>query len=172
MSDNPTDGTQSAEFFAKLFGITRSNFYQLVERGILPRVERNKFPVVGCIKNYIQFLKDKNSGKASTPISEQKLRLTIAQAERIELQNQISSAKLIPIELLTTILAEISGQVAGVLDTIPSKIKRKHTHIDNQVIDSVRHQIIKAMNQISNIDEITDRVIEDYILENGKFEED
>lgn len=166
------DQVQTSEFIAKLFGITTRNVRQLAEKGVLHKIEDNKYPLVRNIKSYIAYLRNRKEFQQGTPLAEQKLRLTTANAEKIEIQNQIAKGKIVPIELLTTILSEVSGQIAGSLDTIPAKIKRKHPQIDNQLIEAIKFQIVKAMNSISDIDDIVDRVIDEYISDNTEFTED
>ena len=92
----------------------------------------------------------------------QTLRLTKARAHQLEIKNAVSEGKLVPIHLITEILAEVSGECAGYLDTIPSKIKRKFPELDSELVESIRWHIVKAMNNIADSTDVIDRVLEDY----------
>lgn len=170
--DKTNDLILSSEEFAKVLGVTVRTVQALAEKGVLSRVGRGRFSVKKSVLEYCNFLRNKKSTHQDSPMQEAKLKLTLAQAEKAEIQNQVLTGKLIPIELLTSIIAEVSGQIAGALDTIPSKIKRKHPQTDNQMIDAIKYQIVKAMNSLTDIDDITEKIIDEYIASNPELEAD
>lgn len=171
MDESKNENIVNGDTLSRLFGVTLRNVQQLAEKGVLSKSGHNKYPLEKNVKSYCQHLRDRRQNAQDTPAQDAKLRLTVAQAEQVEIKNEIARGNLVPIELLTEILGEVSGQVAGALDTIPSKIKRKHRQIDNQIIDAIKYQIVKAMNSIATVDEIAEKVIDEYIANNPECSE-
>ena len=96
-------------------------------------------------------------------IEYERLRLTREQADQLELKNELSRAKVVPIDLFTAVLSHIAGEAAGILDTTPLQIKRKHPELETPVIESIKWQITKAQNAIARVDSVVDQIIEDHV---------
>ena len=93
----------------------------------------------------------------------ERLRLTRAQAENMEIKNEIARGKIAPIEIIQIVLSRISGEAAGELDSIPLNIKRKHPQLDNQIIEDIKRHCVKAQNSIARCEDVLDEVLDDYI---------
>ena len=98
-------------------------------------------------------------------IEYERLRLTKEQADNLELKNELARAKVVPIDLFTAVLSKIAAEIAGILDTLPLQIKRKHPDFDSQAIDYIKWHLVKAQNAIARLDAVTDQVIEDHVSE-------
>lgn len=95
----------------------------------------------------------------------ERLRLTRAQADNMEIKNEIARGKTAPIEIIQMVLSRVSGEAAGELDSIPLNIKRKNPELDNQIIEDIKRHCVKAQNAIARCDEVLDEVLDDYIAE-------
>ena len=95
----------------------------------------------------------------------ERLRLTRAQADNMEIKNEIARGKTAPIEIIQMVLSRVAGEAAGELDGIPLNIKRKNPEMDNQVIEDIKRHCVKAQNAIARSDEVLDEVLDDYIAE-------
>lgn len=133
------------------------------------RINRKKYYTVrDVLDNRIEHEKQKIEQKFAAKFAEedsiafQELRLTKARAQQLEIKNAVAEGKLVPIELITVILSEMSGEMAGYLDTIPQKLKRKYPELETQMIEAVKWHIVKAMNNIADLGETVERVIDDY----------
>ncbi len=95
----------------------------------------------------------------------ERLRLTREQADNLEIKNDLARAKVVPIELFTAVLSQIAAEVAGILDTLPLQIKRKHPDLDSQIIENFKWHLVKAQNAMARLDEVADQVIEDHVAQ-------
>lgn len=98
-------------------------------------------------------------------LEHERLRLTRAQADNMEIKNEIARGKTAPIEIIQMVLSRISGEAAGELDSIPLNIKRKHPELDSQIIEDIKRHCVKGQNAISRCDDVLDDVLDDYITD-------
>ena len=76
-------------------GITERQVNKLAKAGILPKAKRGQYELKGCVRAYIEYLKDGDPEKKTTMVDEQ-LRLIRAQAKKIELEIEQKEGRLIP----------------------------------------------------------------------------
>jgi len=93
----------------------------------------------------------------------ERYRLTKAQADNMEIKNELAKGKAAPVSIIQIVLSRISGEAAGILDGIPLDVKRKNPTLDNQSIENIKRQCVKAQNAISKCDDILDQVLDDYL---------
>lgn len=121
----------------------------------LAQVERKHQPDpsdVGDIDPLIEF-----------KLAQERLRLTAAQAEAQELKNEVTKARLIPVEFITFALSRTAAQIASLLDTIPLKVKRKHPELQPRHIESLTREIAETRNVAAQFgDELPD-LIDDFV---------
>lgn len=136
-----------------------------------PAKQRRGYDIDECRVAYIRYLRnqtrkpqEQESEAVIDPdsLEYQRLRLTREQADNMALKNEQARAKLIPIELLTMILSRVAGEWAGLIDTIPLNLKRKHPQLDTQLLDDIKWHCVKAQNSVARLDAVTDEVVADY----------
>lgn len=93
----------------------------------------------------------------------EKLRLTKAQADNMEIKNQISRGEVAPIELIEKVITSSSAEASGILDSLPLMVKRKHPELSSQIIESIKRQVVKAQNAIARSDSAIEPVLQEYI---------
>lgn len=96
-------------------------------------------------------------------IDYERLRLTREQADQLELKNELARAKVVPIELFGLVLSKLAAEIAGILDTLPLQIRRKHPELLTPVIDSFKLHISRAQNAMARVDSVADEVVSDYV---------
>lgn len=98
-------------------------------------------------------------------LEHERLRLTRAQADNMEIKNSIAKGKTAPIEIIQVVLSRVAGEIAGELDSVPLNIRRKHPDLQNQIIEDIKRHCVKGQNAIARCDEILDDALDDYISE-------
>jgi terminase small subunit / prophage DNA-packing protein len=93
----------------------------------------------------------------------ERYRLTRAQADNMELKNEIAKGKTAPIEIIQIVLSKVAGEAAGEIDSIPLNVRRKHPQLDNQIIEDIKRHCVKAQNAVSRADEVLDETLNDYL---------
>lgn len=54
----------------------------------------------------------------------------------------------------TFVLSQIAGEIASILDGIPLSVQRRFPELENRHVDSLKRDIIKAMNKAAALDEL------------------
>lgn len=98
---------------------------------------------------YIRELREQAAGRAAAgdlDLATERAGLAKAQREKIEMQNAVTRRQLAPVVLIEEVLAKAGAKVAGVLDAIPSMLKRRCANLVAGDIDLVAAEIAKARN--------------------------
>ena len=119
--------------------IGRENFY-LVSDILTNRLERQAE----------NFKSDFNDFDASE-LEKERIRLTRAQADSLELKNEIARGEVAPIELLTFAASNGATQIAAILGSVPLNIKRQIPRLTSNEIDIIKREIVKAQNTAAKI---------------------
>ena len=146
----------------------------LVSEGVLPSNGKpGQLDLDECRIAYIRHLRSFANGTNQPSPNEdppeegsldyERYRLTKAQADNMELKNEIARGKTAPVEILQTVLAKVAGEAAGEIDSIPLNVKRKHPQLDGQVIEDIKRHCVKAQNAVSRVDDALDDVLNDYL---------
>tara|TARA_R110001592_G_scaffold113322_1_gene312376 strand:+ start:20639 stop:21148 length:510 start_codon:yes stop_codon:yes gene_type:complete len=114
------------------------------------------------LENRLAHLESKSTGEAGD-IEAERLRLTKAQADNMEIKNEIALGKIAPIEIIQIVLNKVSTEAAGILDSIPLNIRRKHPQLENLLIEEIKRHVVKAQNAISSIDLVLNEALDEYI---------
>jgi len=93
----------------------------------------------------------------------ERYRLTKAQADNMEIKNQLSLGTIGPIEMITWVISEVAGEAAGEIDSIPLNIRRKHPALNSRVIEDIKRHCVKAQNAIARVDEKLEATLDDYL---------
>lgn len=85
-------------------------------------------------------------------LERERIRLTRAQAENLELKNEIARSEVAPIELLTHAVSNGATQIAAILGSAPLSIKRQIPRLTATEIETIRREIVKAQNAAARIE--------------------
>ncbi len=83
----------------------------------------------------------------------ERLRLTTAQADAQELKNEQARANVVPVEFAIHVLAKVANEAAGILDSLPLHIKRRHPEVSKKLLDTIRRELSKSMNALAALND-------------------
>ncbi|MDP3978341.1 MAG: terminase small subunit [Pseudomonas sp.] len=83
---------------------------------------------------------------ADHKLTQQKLRLTTAQAYAQEQKNQINDKLLIPAPFVTFALEKIASKIGSKLETVGKTVSRRHPDIDPRILETTEREIALARN--------------------------
>lgn len=152
----------------------------LLADGVLPASKgAGGLDVDACRIAYISYLRGLASGQVKRqearqpdedidPLAEQKLtqerlRLTAAQAEGQELKNDITRRRSVPTEFATFVMSKIAAEIASILDTLPLTLKRRHPDLEVRHIESIQRELAKARNRAAELDERLPGLLNEYL---------
>lgn len=78
----------------------------------------------------------------------------------LRLKNDVSEAFLMPVELITQVLAEISGEQVAIFETLPLNIKRQNSELPSHVIEMIQREIAKASGAAATLGDRLDDIVE------------
>ena len=84
---------------------------------------------------------------------------------RLELQNAVLEGRSLPAWAVTEVLSKILSRAGEIFDGLALKVKRKHPKLDVRVIELIKAETIKAMNEVASVEEYIDELIENVVNE-------
>lgn len=100
---------------------------------------------------------------AEARLTQERLRLTAAQAEGQELKNEVTRRRSVPVEFAMFVLARMAAEIASGLDTLPLTLKRRHPDLEVRHIESVQREIAKVRNRAAQLDERLPEMLDEYL---------
>jgi phage terminase Nu1 subunit (DNA packaging protein) len=151
----------------------------LVADGVLPASKgAGGLDIDACRMAYIRYLRGVNSGQvrpevpdedlgidplAEHRLTQERLRLTSAQAEGQELKNEVTKRKSVPTGFATYVLSRLAAEIGSILDTLPMTLKRRHPDLEVRHIESVQRELAKARNRAATLDDRLTGLLDDYL---------
>lgn len=127
------------------------------------------FDVRSVLDNRLRRLETKpQPGAEIDPMAEQKLtqerlRLTSAQAEAQELKNEVSRRVLIPAGFITFSLSKLVPEISSTLDTLPMVVRRRHPELEPRHIETLEREATKIRNACAKFASILPELIDEYL---------
>lgn len=138
------------EQFAALVGITRQAVGSLLTRGILTRDDT----LADWLLAYCSNLRENAAGRAANGelnLAAERARLAKEQANRVARENAIAERKVAPIAVIEFVLAQVSRQLVGILESIPVQLKR-HADLPREALELITVEINAARARAANIE--------------------
>ncbi len=151
----------------------------LVADGVLPASKgAGGLDLDACRLAYIRYLRGISSGQvrpevpaaiegpdplAEAKLTQERLRLTSAQAEGQELKNEVTKRKSVPASFATFVLSRLAAEIGSILDTLPMTLKRRHPDLEVRHIESVQRELAKARNRAATLDDRLPGLLDEYL---------
>ncbi len=153
-------------------GITSRYVRELSEKGILPKSRgRNGRDIDECRIRYLNHLRERAKGKKENDdddetdeLREEKILLLRSQRQKLDLAYKKETGELLPAEVITFVINKTAPEAAGILDTIPLKVQRRHPDITPNQMNTLQTEIAKAMNAVTKVGENIDEYMNEYQL--------
>lgn len=84
--------------------------------------------------------------QAEAKLTQERLRLTSAQAEAQELKNEVTRRRLVPVEFMTFALSKLAPAISSAFDTLPMTMRRRHPDLQPRHIDTLEREATKIRN--------------------------
>lgn len=151
----------------------------LLTDGVLPGSKGSGgLDLDACRLAYIRYLRGLNNGQVrpevpvgfegvdpnvEAKLSQERLRLTAAQAEGQELKNEVTKRKSVPTDFAVFVLSRLAAEIGSILDTLPLTLKRKHPDLEVRHIESVQRELAKARNRSATLDDRLPGLLNEYL---------
>lgn len=156
------ENAQSAEVLAKLLDITERRVRQLSAEGIIPKVSRGRYEMIGAVRGYIRYLRELNiqSDVGPADYGTQRARLVKARADLAEMEASQMRGDLLFAPDVTAAWTEIVALMRARLLVLPDKIAPvvHETTSINQAKDVIKKAVYEVLTEIAETEiEITPR---------------
>jgi len=105
---------------------------------------------------------------AEAKLTQQKLRLTPAQAYAQEQKNQVNDKILVPAPFATFALAKIAAQIGSKLETVGKTVSRRHPEIDPRILETLEREIAMARNITAQFGDDLPGILDEYLATMGQ----
>ena len=147
-----------AKTIANLFNLTERRVQQMAAEGIIPKAERGKYELVGCVRGYIKYLQErafgKDVGQSDTFI--ERARLLRAKADEAEIDAKVKGKDYAPISTLCDVIGDFSSQAKAIFESLPKRIKQSMPELRAREIKILERELVKAQNAIAEIQVVFD----------------
>ena len=123
----------STSALANVLGVTKTRIGQLVQEGVLVKMERGKFALCDSVNRYVNYLRNqpKNQwgakGEGETDFERERLRRTKEEADKLELLNAKTRGELVDVEKVKRLGEKVAEAIKTVImnDAISEEAKDK-----------------------------------------------
>ena len=147
------ENAQSAEVLAKLLDITERRVRQLSAEGVIPRVARGRYEMIGSVRGYIRYLRDLNIQGDVGPADygTQRARLVKARADLAEMEASQIRGDLLFAPDVTAAWTEIVALMRARLLVLPDKIAPvvHETTSIAQAKDVIKKAVYEVLSEIA-----------------------
>ncbi|HEJ1943963.1 TPA: terminase small subunit [Pseudomonas aeruginosa] len=138
------------------------------------RIGREVFyDVRSVLENRLDFAERKHQPDGDVPegidplaehkLTQERLRLTSAQADAQEKKNLVADKHLVPTEFAVFALGKVAAQIGSILDTVPLKLRRKHPDLDVRHVEALQREIALARNRASELGDLLPGMLDEYV---------
>ncbi|MCA9362639.1 terminase small subunit, Nu1 [Candidatus Kaiserbacteria bacterium] len=139
---------------AKILNISERRIQQLVKDGILPKAQRGKYDLVGCVQSYIGYLQERayGQGAEAKDTQHERARLLKAQADKTELEVAVLRKALLPAEAVEEAWIGVLSAFKARMLSLPTKAAQYVAHLTDpsSVENTLRGMVDEALTELAN----------------------
>lgn len=137
---------------SRITGVPDKSLYNLKKRGLLADTDDIEVLIKGVIA-YYKDLSNKKEQRSGDPLLEQKIRLTEAQANKFEIENQLKMGDLVEAKGIEEVWTRAVLATKSRLLLIPSKLSFQLGKEDNPLLiqQILEEEIYEALQELSRV---------------------
>ena len=147
--------TYPLDVIAKLLDLTPRRVQQLSGEGVIPRAERGRYDLVGAVRGYIRYLRDRAAAgdTGADDYGKHRARLTKARADMAEMEREQLSKELIPADDIEGAWTAATAMMRSRFLSIPSKLAPRMVSIKdaNAARDLIETAIHDALKELASV---------------------
>lgn len=142
---------------AKLFHLTERRIQQLARDGVIPKPEKGRYDLAGCVQAYVKYLQERANGRGDIEPQDaylERARLLKAQADKTELEVKAMNGELIAAERAEFLWSGLVSAFRARLLALPVRCAQIVTSLTNytEIEACLRAQVYEALNELSRYD--------------------
>ncbi|WP_341782668.1 terminase small subunit [Pseudomonas putida] len=100
---------------------------------------------------------------AEAKLLQERLRLTREQADAQAMRNEVKRRNLVPVDFVTFALSRVTSLIGSTLDTVHTKVKRKHPDIEPRHLEAVQREVAVTRNEAAKLNERLPEILNEFI---------
>lgn len=93
----------------------------------------------------------------------ERFRLTKEQADAQEMRNEVKRRHLVPVDFMTFAFGRLTGLIGSTLDTVHTKVKRKHPDIEPRHLEAVQREVAVTRNEAASLHERLPEILNEFL---------
>lgn len=93
----------------------------------------------------------------------ERLRLTKEQADAMEMRNEVKRRHLVPVDFMTFAFGRLTSLIGSTLDTVHTKVKRKHPDIEPRHLEAVQREVAVTRNEAASLHERLPEIMDEFL---------
>lgn len=136
------------ERFGDLVGVSQQAVSDLAARGVIAAGGSAQ----AWLHAYARHLREQAAGRgAEGELARERARLAREQADRVAMENAQSRRELAPVALLELVLGKLAGDVAGILNGLLPRIRRRVPDLDATAVRIIEEELAKVRERAANV---------------------
>lgn len=96
-------------------------------------------------------------------LTQERLRLTTAQADAQEKKNKVTDKELAPVDFMAYALGRIAAKIGSKLETVCKTVSRRHPEVELRVLESFEREIAQARNIAAEFGDEIPEILDEYL---------
>ena len=148
------DRAVTLEELAGVFGVHKRNLQTAVDRGVLIRMSRGKYPLGKSIRAYCEFLREtagnRDHIRVGSDLATQRERIAREQADSLEMKNAAARGELLRAADVEAEWSDILRMVRSGLLALPSRIQQRLGHLTAHDLAVMDREIRDTLEELSD----------------------
>lgn len=145
----PTVAT--ADQLGALLGVSARVVRELAQRQIISRAKKGSYPTHASVVAYCAHLREQAAGRSdSTSLTAERIRVTIAQAEKLEMANAAARGEMIPARDVTSAWSSILRDVRSAMLAVSNRCGSKLPHLTPHDVATIDGEVRSALQALSD----------------------
>ncbi len=100
---------------------------------------------------------------AEAKLLQERLRLTREQADAQAMRNEVKRRNLVPAEFMTFAISRLVNLIGSTLDTVHTKVKRKHPDIEPRHLEALQREVAVTRNEAASLDQRLPEILDEFL---------
>lgn len=93
----------------------------------------------------------------------ERFRLTKEQADAVEMRNEVKRRHLVPVDFMAFAFGRLTSLIGSTLDTVHTKVKRKHPDIEPRHLEAVQREVAVTRNEAAGLYERLPEILDEFL---------
>lgn len=148
------DKPVSLDELASVLGVHKRSLQTAIDRGVLLRVTRGKYPLGKSIRAYCEHLREvagnRDHFRVGTGLAAERERETRERADALALKNAVARGEMIPAKEVEAQWSDILRMVRSAMLALPSRVQQRLGHLSQHDLSIMDREVRDTLEELSD----------------------